>query len=162
MTAIALEQAYESVGTLTGQFTLPPGKKSISSMKQAICLTTDEKSFLESCVLLSTLSSIQDLLPTTSEGINVLKIKQQLDIINDNLAKVNYFLEYIKNLFDDGADIEKDDDNFINLMCNMQQSQKTLSYIADYLHLVYKIQKAQSEPAQEFTFDELSNFLKAA
>lgn len=162
MTAIALEQAYQSVGDLTGQFSLNAGPKSISSIKKAICLTTEEENVNESKELVDLLLSIQKSLPTKLEDLDHGLAKEHLETINANLAKVNAFLETVKQLFDDGADIEKDDDNFINLMANMQLTQKTMSYISDYLTLILKIHKNESEPSQDFSLVELLNFIKAA
>ncbi len=162
MTIAALNEAYESMGALTGTFNLPPGQKSITSMKKAICLTTDEDSVRLSVDLVSLLDRIASALPTTNENFNIGATQLHLDNINENLGHINGFLASIKEHFDGDSDIEIDDDNFINLMAHMQASQKRLSYISDYLTLVLQIQKTSIEPEQEFTAQELIAFLNAA
>ena len=160
MTAAALCQAYDSVGMFTDK--LPHGQKNISTIKKVVSLTTNSKSVKASGQMLDSLLSIKENL--TTDNVNVAIIQGQLKNTNDNLGKINSFLELIAVLFDNNAEVEVDDDNMIYFMANLQKAKGVMEYISDYLQLVLKVHSAKQDlhQASEYSLDALLALLKAA
>lgn len=159
MSAAAFNKSFQNVSKMAGFYDLPMGKKSITAIRNVICLTTDAKSLNSSNKFVEYLFKVQDNLPTQDIDKKVIKILDQaLTSLNEALSKVNDLLNTVSNIFDNSgeSDIEIDDQNMIQFLANMQKSQNLLIYVTDYLSFYIEVQNSKNEENQVCcTFDEL-------
>lgn len=149
-----------------GLFHFQQGKKSVSIIKEVIMVTTDEKNAANSQKMVELLTKLKNTLPFETQTQESSILKKQLDNTNENLIKINAFLEGIYNLFDGDAEVIIDEPNMQTVINNFKESKDILAYISEYLTLVLEINKAkieiQSGNFTNFSLDSLSKLLEAA
>jgi hypothetical protein len=167
MTIAAIDNAYQSINTLTSELIAIPKtqKKSISAIIDVIELTTNVNSVSESKKLLKELVDIQDSLPVSEEGLDVVRCRTHLNFANEHLTEINTFLDFVKFLFDyadtSHAKVDIDNDNMMAFLVNMKKAQQVLEYISNYLTLVLKTEKFKAEEPKEYTAESLIEFIAA-
>lgn len=156
MSSIAENKAYQSVTKIaSGLYNLPKSKKTVTTIQQAICITTDKASLKNSSDFLKFLYKLQDALPVKAgKEVDIL-----LESFSEALAKINGMLQDIKGLFDnsekDGSSIEIDDEHMIHFLANMQKSQEVLKYMVEYLEYYNQHKAISQEKKVSSTFDDL-------
>ena len=157
----------QAVNKLTDHVSLPGAENKFSTYKAVICIATDKESLEGSTKLLEHLQDIiENKLPVTDEDFVEEDVKDNLENINENLQKVDSLLQFVNKAFKEGPEVEIDDDTTLELLSNMEQVQKKLLYISDYLNLVLEVQKAKKEIQEgnfkEFSLDEVLKLINAA
>jgi hypothetical protein len=162
-----LTKSVETLNGYSALFDLPKGKKSVSTMKKVICLTTDEDSLSSANRMNKDLTHmLVTELPVEVENLSFEAVKHNFDNINKILVDVNEMFGSVKTMLDipsfaDNTEVEIDDDIMINFLAVMQKNQRILSHISDYLNMVIQAQEVKNEIENgEFTKYSLEEFQK--
>lgn len=131
----------------------------LTTVQKVIQIATDEKSLLNSKIMLSKLTEVKEKLPTEklksiSNTQRIIKaINNDYVVLDDFLCSVNSYI--VKN------NVEVDDKNAIKVLDNLTQAKEILSFISDYLKFSLEIAQAKEElkGKKAITFDQLEKLI---
>lgn len=165
MSPAAVISGYQQIGSIADHFLFPTDKKASTYIK-VISVTTDKKSLKASKEIITFLNKkVIPNLPLKKSQLDVVFLTKQLDNIKENQLKINKMFDTISNLFDEGDEVNIDDDKMSQFLINMEKAKNILSYINDYITLAIKVHNADlsiQKSQKKYSADELIAFLKKA
>ena len=163
MSTEILDKVNAEVSKIIDDVTNPEAENKFSTIVKVICITTDKKSFKNSNKLLKELDKVlEHKLPKEASNINIENLKLSLININKNLASIDKFLAFVKQLTNSSPEIEMDEGHVLEFLGNMQKVSKKFNYISDYLAMVIQVYYDKQLPKSTSSFTELINKIKAA
>ena len=137
---------------------IPKGSKTVSSYIEVIKITTDKKSLANSKKILKDLQAIIKDLPSNESELVINELELCLQTVQKNQLSINSMFDTIDNLFDTHNNATIDSPQMMEFLNNMTKAKELLSYISDYITLVFEVKNAkESQGKNIFTLEQFKN-----